>query len=412
MKYIASFLFILTTLPGYSTHDAVLLNPSYAYADPESGLLCNQEYSLYSISQIRPLIFNAIAFNAGNSTLTGLVLKVMVNDDANQVFISEPLTLSPGDSALIVLNPWTPPAETGFYSLHFELSADQPDSNSENNTAIRTFEIHAGIYALDHGALEESTDISDSNYMYGNNFCFENPAKIFCFGVAVSANSDDVGFLDVQMHKWTDDGLQFVANSQLIAMTDNPILNQPGEAFYTLGLVEGGFPVPVEAGEEWAVLCKVFNESGSASIGISGEGEPGSSFVIGGDCNPCETSELYMIRVGLSEEYCSEFHPCLFWNDDTDTTTSILEHTAFGKVSVFPNPCSNNATVDIHTQESGRLTVRLFDTMGRIVREELHGFLPAGEHRFTYNVEGLKPATYLLGISLGEFRHQHKIVVR
>ena len=71
---------------------------------------------------------------------------------------------------------------------------------------------------------------------------------------------------------------------------------------------------------------------------------------------------------------------------------------------LYPNPTTQNVTVAFRLQSSGQTTtIRLLDAAGRDVltlleRDDLH----AGEHRLSFDTEGLASGTYHVVLNHGD----------
>ena len=53
--------------------------------------------------------------------------------------------------------------------------------------------------------------------------------------------------------------------------------------------------------------------------------------------------------------------------------------------AAFPNPVRQLTRVPLHLPEAGRIRVAVYDVSGRLLRGLHEGFLPAGEHVFTWD---------------------------
>jgi peptidase M1-like protein/type IX secretion system substrate protein len=80
-----------------------------------------------------------------------------------------------------------------------------------------------------------------------------------------------------------------------------------------------------------------------------------------------------------------------------DMATATVEVDAFADVNVFPNPATGAFTVEGVMPDTGPVTLRLFDAMGRVLKTET--VQPSGTH-FTHRLEtdGLPPGMYWLRI--------------
>lgn len=69
--------------------------------------------------------------------------------------------------------------------------------------------------------------------------------------------------------------------------------------------------------------------------------------------------------------------------------------TAFTLEQNYPNPFNPSTVIPFHLAESGHVSLKVYDTLGREVSTLLDGFVPAGVHRITWNSGALPSGTYL-----------------
>ncbi|MCW3085756.1 MAG: hypothetical protein JWP12_3122 [Bacteroidetes bacterium] len=81
--------------------------------------------------------------------------------------------------------------------------------------------------------------------------------------------------------------------------------------------------------------------------------------------------------------------------------TGIVENNAVNNISVYPNPMTNNATVDFNMVESNKVTVTLVNELGQVVINEDLGTMTAGEQKYALNAESLSNGLYFLNIKVG-----------
>lgn len=77
----------------------------------------------------------------------------------------------------------------------------------------------------------------------------------------------------------------------------------------------------------------------------------------------------------------------------------------------FPNPASGSTTVRFYT-DGGQVELRLFDTMGSLIRVLAQGKHRSGSHELSLNLNGLRPGNYFLQLAQGNQRATRTLVVR
>ncbi len=68
---------------------------------------------------------------------------------------------------------------------------------------------------------------------------------------------------------------------------------------------------------------------------------------------------------------------------------------------IHPNPCNEAAAITVTLPAAGRTTVAVYSITGQKVATLSDGFLPAGEHRFTFRPAGLASGVYLVMVRSG-----------
>jgi len=107
----------------------------------------------------------------------------------------------------------------------------------------------------------------------------------------------------------------------------------------------------------------------------------------------------------------------------TDTNNNVIDPdllaipevvAAPGKasVSIYPNPASSQATVDINLSENANTMVRVFDMSGKVVFTENLGRIDAGNHRTQINCQKLRKGIYIVNVVSGKSTATSKLVVR
>jgi hypothetical protein len=71
-------------------------------------------------------------------------------------------------------------------------------------------------------------------------------------------------------------------------------------------------------------------------------------------------------------------------------------------MNVYPNPMTNNATVNFTLAESAEVNVVLVNSLGQIVVNSNLGTLGAGEQNYLLNGESLSNGLYFLNLQVGK----------
>lgn len=81
-------------------------------------------------------------------------------------------------------------------------------------------------------------------------------------------------------------------------------------------------------------------------------------------------------------------------------------------VSIYPNPVSGDAHLDITAAEAGRATLRIYDLSGRMVQSGDLGLVGEGVHSFSVSTNGMAKGMYLVNVTIGGHTAAAKMMVR
>jgi len=388
-----------------NANDLVLSNSNYNNHDPDVDFWNNLEYSIYDISQVRPLVFNAVAFNTGSEIQTGVTLQVNITDGNlyNQTISSESIILVPEETAYIELAPFTPPAVVGTYTITFTLLQDQEESSPANNTATRSFQISDGVFARDSGVIAGSSPaINADEHFGGPAYYISQDANLYCIGAAISSVSIPGTFIEFVVR-------EPVATWPIIGSTDaypiaNTMLNGASgtNGNFTWFPMLDNEPLFLEADLEYIVAFRKYQGNEIASVSVSSGVVPAaSSFVwgplstAGTPCDPCQIGANYMIRMGLSQQFCNM------------VSVNVEELETLNVQNLYPNPTVGMTTVEYTLLESSKVQMYLFDVMGRVVMSKDMGSQQVGEYRFEFDFSQVASGSYTFALEVnGKFTSQ------
>ena len=77
----------------------------------------------------------------------------------------------------------------------------------------------------------------------------------------------------------------------------------------------------------------------------------------------------------------------------------------------YPNPFNATTTINYDLKESGFVSLRVFDLLGREVADLVDDHLDAGSHSISWNPSGLSSGIYLYRIETGDFRAVRKLIL-
>jgi hypothetical protein len=77
----------------------------------------------------------------------------------------------------------------------------------------------------------------------------------------------------------------------------------------------------------------------------------------------------------------------------------------------FPNPFNPVTTIQYALPKAGKVTLTVFDIMGREVTGIIHGYRDAGWHSVTFEAEGLASGLYVYRLESGDFIGYEKMIL-
>jgi len=88
----------------------------------------------------------------------------------------------------------------------------------------------------------------------------------------------------------------------------------------------------------------------------------------------------------------------------------LPEATLIDKFQCYPVPVSDRLTVFYELKTDNKVTISLFNTIGKIVLDKYSGNMRKGEHHITFDASALPSGIYFLRLQVGEEVVTKKIV--
>lgn len=80
-------------------------------------------------------------------------------------------------------------------------------------------------------------------------------------------------------------------------------------------------------------------------------------------------------------------------------------------MSVSPNPFNPTTVLSYQLPVASHVSLRIYDTAGRLVTELVNGWRGAGNHQITFDGSGWPSGLYLARLSVGDFTQTQKLVL-
>ena len=94
-----------------------------------------------------------------------------------------------------------------------------------------------------------------------------------------------------------------------------------------------------------------------------------------------------------------------------DLPSSISGKLQSNNLTIYPNPSTNQTTLNLELGSACEIKIILCDILGREVKQVYEGFAEAGKFTTNINTDNLAKSTYLLKISIGSEYKVEKFVV-
>ena len=77
----------------------------------------------------------------------------------------------------------------------------------------------------------------------------------------------------------------------------------------------------------------------------------------------------------------------------------------------YPNPFNPSTTINYKLPEAGYVSIKIFNTLGKEIKELVNGQQSAGEHSVNFSGEGLASGVYFYTVRAGENYASRKMVL-
>ncbi len=110
---------------------------------------------------------------------------------------------------------------------------------------------------------------------------------------------------------------------------------------------------------------------------------------------------------GGGQNYCDK-HPCgCICARSAPGTTPIGESSG----GIYPNPLVNSTTINISLESEQKVSLRIFDMSGRLVKTLAEKEFTEGEHQIVWDAANVKTGIYLLRMETENYSENRKLIV-
>lgn len=358
------------------------------------------DYSIYPTTQVRNIQPHGLLGNIGTDQVPGAQFDVTVTGPGGAVYngSSSSVNLSAGTGEQLFVAGFNLPPVPGTYTFDMSAATTGNDADPTNNSASSTIEVSNDIWAIDHGTVDggmtRGSSTGTQRFEVGNFFEAVNDDVMIGIDVAIHEDTDLGVLVYGMVRDLNDDPLLLGEPEHEVTAADlNPI---GGSNFITLLFDD---PLPVIAGEVYAVMVAYFGGNENMVIGTSGRTFPGTSQVLYPNSPNTTNFQFYthipMVRARMIGD------------------VSVQEHgqDAF-KVSLWPNPATDLAQLAFEAPVSGRATLLIRDAAGREVLTRDLGNIQAGTQQFAIPVQALANGMYAYDLRVDELRVTGRLAVQ
>ena len=83
----------------------------------------------------------------------------------------------------------------------------------------------------------------------------------------------------------------------------------------------------------------------------------------------------------------------------------------FALSAAYPNPFNPSTSMDINLNESGHVSVMVYNVLGQVVSTLVNGHMNAGYHSIEWNAENMPSGMYLVKVHAGENIQTQKLML-
>ena len=335
-------------------------------------------------AQAQPIEFYSVVTNIGAVDQTNTILTADVTGAGTFTGTSAAgFTSVVGNTDTIAATSMFTPSAVGNYSIAYDVTMDNTDINTANNTGTLAFDVTNDIYARDNGVSDGGSFNSGEAYELGNVY------DIF--------GADDLYGVDIKLSTSSAGNPLIFGKLYIFDAVDGSRVFVDQTADYSVTAAE------MTAGAEITLLFDspitlTANESYLLVVGAYGDGGASNDLVVAtaGDSEP-QTSNLY------DEPTTTWFYvtgtPWVRMNFDP---SSSVEEIVEGNVTVsqnYPNPFTGNTTVNYTLTSTDEVMVEITDVTGKVIEVMNEGVRTAGAHTLTINSNKLAAGTYYYSVS-------------
>ena len=95
----------------------------------------------------------------------------------------------------------------------------------------------------------------------------------------------------------------------------------------------------------------------------------------------------------------------------TGDLNTYLAPSEFALSAAYPNPFNPSTALDLSLNESGHVSIHVYNVLGQMVATLVDGYIDAGYHTFAWNANNAPSGMYLVRVEAGSNVETQKIML-
>ena len=375
---------------------------SFAKTDFDFDLtgVANMDYSIYPLSQLRPMQMSGLLKNKGYLAQTGVSITSTVTEPggANEVLTGGGLTFAPGETVAVPVTGYTPPSTVGVYTLDHAVSQNETDEVPANNTGSDQFAVSTTTWAHDDGAVEsfilQGPDFAGEQFGVGNRFDLVADAQLVAVQVAIHDTTEAGTLIAGEIYDADDNLLDQTTDHEIVASELNTV---GGSTFITLTF---DAPIDLFAGNAYLVMAHYFGGPEVVGFASSGASAAQVSIVHYPD-DPQGNFFYYVTRTPMVRAILSG--PIGIDEEGGPLARAPL---------AWPNPATEQTRLGFELREAAPVRFELHAATGELVQSADLGRMSAGEQQHAIDVSDLSQGPYTWTLLIDGRRFNGRMAVQ
>gem|GEM_PF-5898464 len=296
---------------------------------------------------------------------------------------SAALTLDPEAEEELSTSAITLPADLANYDIIYQLNQDETDDSPENNMVIKNISITENTLARDEGITEgfyvPSSSLNGQQYEIGNVYeVGESGMELYSISGALSSSTNTSARVYAAIYGINvENGLIL----EPIAVTDEQVifpyqLNEIGEE--QMKVFEFDDPITLQQDSAYLAVIGTYDGAESVTFAVNGSSFPYTSWAKFADNTTFFLDKIPMVRMNFG------------------VVTSVQENELSISGKVYPNPATDQVTVEFSFEKDADLALGLYDVKGRLIENLFIGNKSAGNHQILVDVSNLPAGSYVI----------------